>query len=215
MIKFYGYFRSSAAYRCRIAFNLKKIDYALIPIHLRKDGGQQNSPDYKKINPQSLLPSIEYKGFVLSQSLAIIEWLDDKYPIPNLLPSDINLRAKVRAFSQSIACEIHPLQNLRVQNYIKDEFNQDDKKINNWLNRWLGGGLHECEEIIKNLDNNFKFCFGNQPTLADICLVPQIFSAQRFNIDMSGIPKLTEIYNNCCELDAFKGAHPSQQPDYE
>ena len=141
MIKFYGYFRSSAAYRCRIAFNLKKIDYELIPIHLRRDGGQQNSPDYKKINPQSLLPSIEYKGFVLSQSLAIIEWLDDKYPIPNLLPSDINLKAKVRAFSQSIACEIHPLQNLRVQNYIKDEFNQDDKKINNWLNRWLGGGL--------------------------------------------------------------------------
>ena len=215
MIKFYGYFRSSAAYRCRIAFNLKNIDYELIPIHLRKDGGQQNSADYKKINPQSLLPSIEYKGFVLSQSLAIIEWLDDKYPIPNLLPSDINLRAKVRAFSQSIACEIHPLQNLRVQNYIKDEFNQDDKKINNWLNRWLGGGLMECEEIIKNLDNNFKFCFGNQPTLADICLVPQIFSAQRFNIDMSGIPKLTEIYNNCCELDAFKEAHPSQQPDYE
>ena len=215
MIKFYGYFRSSAAYRCRIAFNLKNIDYELIPIHLRKDGGQQNSADYKKINPQSLLPSLEYKGFVLSQSLAIIEWLDDKYPIPNLLPSDINLRAKVRAFSQSIACEIHPLQNLRVQNYIKDEFNQDDKKINNWLNRWLGGGLMECEEIIKNLDNNFKFCFGNQPTLADICLVPQIFSAQRFNIDISGIPKLTKIYNNCCELDAFKDAHPSQQPDYE
>ena len=215
MIKFYGYFRSSAAYRCRIAFNLKNIDYELIPIHLRKDGGQQNSADYKKINPQSLLPSLEYKGFVLSQSLAIIEWLDDKYPIPNLLPSDINLRAKVRAFSQSIACEIHPLQNLRVQNYIKDEFNQDDKKINNWLNRWLGGGLMECEEIIKNLDNNFKFCFGNQPTLADICLVPQIFSAQRFNIDISGIPQLTKIYNNCCQLAAFQNAHPSQQPDYE
>ena len=215
MIKFYGYFRSSAAYRCRKAFNLKKIDYELIPIHLRKDGGQQNSLDYKKINPQSLLPSIEYKGFVLSQSLAIIEWLDDKYPIPKLLPSDINLRAKVRAFSQSIACEIHPLQNLRVQNYIKDEFNQDDKKINNWLNRWLGGGLKECEEIINNLDKNFKFCFGNQPTLADICLVPQIFSAQRFNIDLSGIPKLTEIYNNCCQLSAFKDAHPSKQPDYE
>ena len=151
----------------------------------------------------------------MSQSLAIIEWLDDKYPIPSLLPADINLRAKVRAFSQSIACEIHPLQNLRAQNYIKDEFNQDDKKINNWLNRWLGGGLKECEEIIKNLDKNFKFCFGNQPTLADICLVPQIFSAQRFNIDLSGIPKLTEIYNNCCQLSAFKYAHPSKQPDYE
>ena len=214
MIKFYGYFRSSAAYRCRIAFNLKNIEYDFIPIHLRKDGGQQNSPEFKKINPQSLLPSIEDNGFILSQSLAIIEWLDDKYPMPNLLPKDINLRAQARAFAQSIACEIHPLQNLRVQNYIKDEFNQDDKKVSNWLKRWLGGGLKECEEIIKK-SKNFDFCFGDQPTIADLCLVPQIFSEQRFNIDLSDMPKLTSIYNNCSQLDAFKEAHPSKQPDYE
>ena len=121
MIKFYGYYRSSAAYRCRIAFNLKNIDYDLQLVHLRKDGGQQKSPGYKKINPQALIPSIEDNDFTLTQSMAIIEWLDEKYPEPNLLPKDVNLRAKVRAFSQSIACEIHPLQNLRVQEYILQE----------------------------------------------------------------------------------------------
>ena len=215
MIKFYGYFRSSAAYRCRIAFNLKNIDYDLKIIHLKNDGGQQNSIKYKKINPQALIPSIEDDGFILTQSMAIIEWLDEKYPIPNLLPEDTNLKAKVRAFAQSIACEIHPLQNLRVQEFITEEFNQDSKQIDKWLKRWLGGGLAACEEMIKNQNQNLDFCFGDHPSLADICLVPQIFSAQRFNVDLSEMPILMKIFNHCSSLEAFKDAHPKNQPDAE
>ena len=159
MFEFYGYFRSSAAYRCRIAFNLKNIDYKFIPIHLRKDGGQQFSPEYKKINPQSLVPSLKENDFSLTQSLAIIEWLEEKYPGPNLLPEDINMRAKARAFCLTIACEIHPFQNLRVQEFIREEFNQNDEKIEKWLTRWMAGGLTECEEILSNLNSQYKFCF--------------------------------------------------------
>jgi len=215
MIKFYGYYRSSAAYRCRIAFNLKNIDYDLQLVHLRKDGGQQKSPDYKKINPQALIPSIEDNDFTLTQSMAIIEWLDEKYPEPNLLPKDVNLRAKVRAFSQSIACEIHPLQNLRVQEYISQEFKQDSSQIDQWLKKWLGDGLSACQEIIRNENIASQFCFGNAPSLADICLIPQIFSAQRFGINLNELPVLMKIFDNCNNLSAFSKAHPSKQPDAE
>ena len=215
MFEFYGYFRSSAAYRCRIAFNLKNIDYKFIPIHLKKDGGQQFSPEYKKINPQSLVPSLKENDFSLSQSLAIIEWLEEKYPEPNLLPEDINMRAKARAFCLTIACEIHPFQNLRVQEFIREEFNQNDEKIEKWLTRWMAGGLTECDEILSNLNSQYKFCFGNKPSIADIFLVPQIFSANRFNIDISKLSNLKKVFENCSQLEAFKNAHPSNQPDSE
>ena len=215
MLKFYGYFRSSAAYRCRIAFNLKEIEYDLNLVHLRKNGGQQKLPDYINLNPQALIPSIKEDDFILTQSMAIIEWIDEKYPEPKFIPKDINMRALVRAFSQIIACDIHPLQNLRVLEYLTNDLKQDQKSLDKWCQRWLGEGLAACEKIILRHHLNQKFCFGNVPTLADICLVPQIFSAQRFGVDLSEMPNLMRIFKNCSLLDAFNDAHPLKQPDAE
>jgi len=213
-MKFYGYYRSSTSYRCRIAFNLKGLDYAFESVHLKK--GAQKSPEFAQINPQKLLPVlITDDGDDLTQSLAILEWLDETYPEPPLLPTDPLERARVRAFAQVIACEIHPLQNLRVLGYLADEFGADAEVTKKWLTRWQLEGLEACENLLARRDRETAFCFGETPGLADICLIPQVFSAARFGVDISHLKRITEIHARCEALPEFADAHPARQPDFE
>ena len=214
-MKFHGYFRSSSAHRCRIAFNLKGLTPEFQSVHLRRNGGEQNTPEYLALNPQGLLPALETDGLVLTQSLAIIEWLDETYPEPSLIPDDKDIRAKVRAFSQIIACDIHPLQNLRVLQYIKGEYGQDQAAADKWCQRWIGDGLAACEAMLQSFGNHGNFCFGETPGLADICLVPQVYSAHRFGVDMSTMPRLSKVFDACEAMPAFADARPSVQPDAE
>ncbi|WP_372602980.1 maleylacetoacetate isomerase [Actibacterium sp.] len=215
MIHFLGYFRSSSAYRCRIAFNLKGVGYDFTSIHLRKDGGQQKKPDYTALNPQALVPTITEGDFVLTQSMAILEWLDEKYPDPAFLPKDMNQRALARAFANIIACDIHPLQNLRVLEYLGENFGADQAVKDAWCQRWIGDGLAACEALLAKQDHGGDFCFGDTPGLADICLVPQVFSASRFGVDLSTMPRVNAVYQACQALPAFAEAAPGKQPDAE
>ncbi|WP_218837241.1 maleylacetoacetate isomerase [Pseudothioclava arenosa] len=214
MIRFHGYFRSSSAYRCRIAFNLKGIETEFVSIHLRKDGGQQKTPGYRALNPQALVPALEEGDFRLTQSLAIIEWLDEVKPGPKLLPEEAGLRAQVRAFAQVIACDVHPLQNLRVLDYLKAEFGADQAALDAWCGRWITDGLASCEALLSARAPS-EFCFGDTPSLADICLVPQVFSAARFGVDLGAMPGVRAIAARCEALPAFAVAHPKNQPDWE
>lgn len=213
-MKFYGYYRSSTSYRCRIALNLKGVGYEFESVHLKQ--GAQKSPEFARINPQKLLPVlITDDGADLTQSLAILEWLDETYPDPALLPTDPLQRARVRAFAQVIACEIHPLQNLRVLGYLADEFGANAEVTKKWLTRWQLEGLESCENLLARRDKQTAYCFGDTPGLADICLVPQVFSAARFGVDISHLKRVTEIHARCEELPAFADAHPARQPDFE
>ncbi|MDX5402103.1 MAG: maleylacetoacetate isomerase [Rhodobacterales bacterium] len=213
-MKFYGYFRSSSSYRCRIAFNLKGVDYDFESVHLKQ--GAQKGPEFTAINPQRLLPAlITDDGAELTQSLAILEWLDETHPEPALLPTDPVERARVRAFAQVIACEIHPLQNLRVLKYLADTFGADAAATTAWLTRWLTEGLEACEALLARRDRDSAFCYGDTPGLADVCLVPQIFSAQRFGVEISHLTRIAAIHARCEALPAFADAHPARQPDYE
>lgn len=213
-MQFLGYFRSSSSYRCRIAFNLKGVEYDFKSVHLKN--GDQKSAAFTAINPQRLLPAlITDDGQELYQSLAILEWLDETHPDPALLPADPMLRAQVRAFSQIIACEIHPLQNLRVLAYLRGELGLDDAAVTAWLTRWLREGLEACEAQLAKRGQNTEFCFGVTPGMADLCLVPQVFSAQRFGVDISDLTRITAIHARCEALPAFAQAHPKVQPDFE
>ncbi|MFD1794928.1 maleylacetoacetate isomerase [Paracoccus aurantiacus] len=210
-MKFHGYFRSSSAYRCRIAFNLKGIRPETEFVNLRD--GAQKSDAFRELNPQGLVPALETDGTVLTQSLAIIEWLDETHPEPPLLPPDAVGRAHARAFAQIIACEIHPLHNLRVLNYIKQNYGQDQAGADAWCQRWIGDGLNACEAIAAAQTHGGAFTFGDTPGLADICLMPQLFAADRFGLDLTPYPRLREIRQNCDALPAFADAHPAKQPD--
>jgi len=212
---FHGYFRSSSAYRCRIAFNLKGLSPDFVPVHLRRNGGEQKQEAYKTLNPQGLVPALEVDGTILTQSLAIIEWLDETYAEPTLLPADSIQRAKVRAFALAIACDIHPLQNLRVLDYLKNELGHEQSVLDGWCRRWIGDGLAACEALLEREASRGDFCFGDTPGLADICLVPQMFSAARFGVDVSKMPRLQAIHAACEALPAFADAHPARQPDSE
>jgi len=211
---FHGYFRSSAAWRCRIAFNLKGVAIEDTRyVHLRRL--EQRGPDYLARNPQGLLPTLELDdGTALTQSLAIIEWLEETHPQPPLLPAEPVPRALVRGFAQAIACDIHPLQNLRVLEYLRKELGQTQAGIDAWCARWLGEGLDACEALAVR-HRGGRFCFGNTPGLADICLVPQLASADRFGVDTSAMPRLREIGAACAKLPAFADAAPARQPDAE
>lgn len=207
----HGYFRSSAAYRCRIALNLKGVAYAQSFVHLRR--GEQRGAEYLARNPQGMVPALETERGVLVQSLAIIEWLEERFPSPALLPGDRDDRARVRGFAQIIAADIHPLNNLRVLNFLRDDLECDELQMDAWRRRWIMEGLDACETLAaRNLANRL-YCFGDTPGLADICLAPQIYSAQRFGVDIARWPKLAAIYANCEVLPAFAAAHPHNQPD--
>ncbi|PID60589.1 MAG: maleylacetoacetate isomerase [Gammaproteobacteria bacterium] len=211
-MRFHGYFRSSAAYRCRIALNLKGIDHEFVPVSLL--GGDQRSESYLALNPQGLVPALEVDGQVFTQSLAIIEWLDEYQPEPALLPADRDLRARARAFAGVIACDIHPLQNLRVLNFLRNDIAQPESVVEAWLQRWLGDGLAACEALLAREPRRGDFAFGDTPGLADICLVPQLFSADRFKVSLDGMPRLRDVAEACEALPAFARAHPSKQPDH-
>ena len=214
MMRFHGYFRSSSSYRCRIAFNLKGLTPDFVPVHLVKGGGQQKSDAYRALNPQALVPTLEVDGLVLTQSPAILEWLDEVYPTPPLLPRDPGERAAVRAFCAAIACEIHPLQNLRVLQYLEANFGQGLEGKEAWCQRWIGDGLAACEALLARRPAA-RFAFGDQPGMAEVYLVPQIFSAARFKVDLTAMPRLRAIHAACDALPAFAAAHPSRQPDAE
>jgi maleylacetoacetate isomerase len=214
-MKLYTFFRSSASFRVRIALNLKNIPYDQAPIHLRRGGGEQLMAAYKAINPQALVPALEDNGSILTQSLAIIEYLEEKYPQPPILPTDPADKALVRSMAMVIACEVHPIQNLRVLNYVKATYNQTDAQVNQWAQHWIDLGLAALEQMIGAQSKRGKFCFGDSPTLADICLIPQLGNARRYGCDLAKYASILEIEKNCTALPAFVNAAPEKQPDAE
>ena len=210
-MKLHGYFRSAAAYRVRIALNLKGLPVDHLPRHLRK--GEQCAPAFLAINPQGLVPALEGdKGEVLTQSLAIIEWLDEIYPDPPLLPNDPLRRAKVRAFAMALACDTHPVQNLKVLNRLR-QLGLAEEKVTAWAAWANREGLSACEALVANEAG--PFCFGDQPLLADLCLVPQLGNARRFGVDVSAFPRLLKAEASAKEMTAFTDAAPDRQPDAE
>lgn len=209
------YFRSSAAYRVRIAMNLKGLDAEHVFVHLNRNGGEQFADAFKAVNPQALVPVLSEEGVQISQSLAIIEYLDEVYPQVPLLPSASADRAFVRQLSLSIACDIHPINNLRVLKYLTGAMDVSEEKKSEWIAHWITLGLEAIEAQVQQHGQTGVFCFGDTPTMADCCLVPQVFSAQRFNVDLSGCPTLTAIFNKCQALPAFADAMPSRQSDAE
>ncbi len=208
MIKLYDYFRSSAAFRVRIALALKKIHYDVIPIHLLNNGGEQNQARYRNINPQGLVPTLEAGEHTITQSIAIIDYLDDIHPIPALYPKHPYERALARAFALTIAADIHPINNLRVLNYLKNNLNITDEQKLSWIQHWIHEGLQALEKQIRLQGLAQDFCYGENPGIADICLVPQLYNARRFECDLSNYPQLTRIEANCQNHFAFKQAWP-------
>ncbi len=213
MIKLYSYWRSSAAYRVRIGLNLKGIEHEIIPVDMLKDGGEQHSPDYHQLNPQGLVPTLIDGEITLGQSLAILEYLQDKYPQPNLLPGAAEDRARVRQIAQMIACDIHPLNNLRVLIYLKQELGINNTVKDDWYRHWITLGFQALETELKKYRNDGPYCFGADITLADLCLVPQMYNAHRFDIPTTDYPVLCEVEQACLKIDAFKNASPEMQID--
>jgi len=209
----YGYFRSSAAYRVRIALNLKGLDYDNHFIHLQKN--DQLSEDYARLNPQKQVPALVDDGTMLTQSLAIIEYLDETHPDPALLPADPAERARVRALALAIACDIHPLNNLRVLRYLVKEMGLPEEKKNQWYQHWIENGFQAVEKMLAGSPATGRFCHGDSPTMADICLVPQVANARRFDCDLSAFPTVVRIDAECRKLEAFATAAPDKQPDAE
>jgi len=211
----YTYFRSSAAYRVRIALSLKGLPAQHVPVHLNRNGGEQFAAEFRTLNPQALVPVLSEDELHLSQSLAILEYLEERYPSPPLLPAAIVDRARVRQMALCIACDIHPLNNLRVLKFLTDPLGLPEEAKQRWVQHWIALGLDALEVQIARDREPRRFCFGESPTIADCCLVPQLFNAQRFGVDMSPYPKLLAIGQACQELPAFRAAHPSVQADAE
>jgi len=212
----YTYFHSTAAYRVRIALNLKKLSYTPHFVHLVRHGGEQHSKNYRNINPQGLVPTLVDGDTTVTQSLAIIEYLEERYPSLLLMPSAPDLRAQVRAVAQQICCDIHPLNNLRVLNYLRTTMKQDESARHAWYQHWISEGLNTLEQQLTRDDAHQSLCyFGDHPTVADLCLIPQLYNARRFNCDTSNCPTLLKINEYCMTLSAFQQASPAQQPDHE
>jgi len=211
-VKLYTYFRSSAAFRVRIALNLKGLSYEPVFVHLAK--GEHRAAAYAKVNPQALLPTLELDdGTRLSQSLAIIEYLDEAHPANPLIPKDALGKARVRSLSYLVASEIHPLNNTRVLQHLKRALGQNEDQINTWYRHWIADGLAKLEAELSG--SRGKFCHGDTPTMADCCLVPQIFNAKRYQSDLAPYPNTMRVFDACMKLDAFDRAQPSKQPDAE
>jgi len=211
-LKLYTYFRSSAAFRVRIALNLKGLVYEPAYVHLAK--GEHLQPAYQAINPQGLLPALQVDGALLAQSLAIMEFLEETHPRPPLLPPDPLGRARVRGLSLIVACEIHPLNNPRVLKYVKNTLGHHQEEVDAWYRHWIADGLTKLEAELGRPGTG-RHCHGEAPSMADCCLVPQIFNAQRFKCDLAPYPKVMRVFDACMQLDAFDRAQPGKQPDAE
>ena len=219
-LKLYTYWRSSAAYRVRIALNLKGLEYESVPKHLLRDGGEQKKADYLAVNPQGLVPALVDDGFVVPQSLAICEYLEEIHPEPRLLPGSARDRATVRGMALAIACDIHPLNNLAIVQYLKAEFGADTEATNRWIAHWIGRGFAALERWVATCAGDVqadqqRYCYGSSVTLADVCLVPQMFNARRFNVDITAYPRLGSICRHLEAIPAFVAARPDAQPDAE
>jgi maleylacetoacetate isomerase len=211
-VTLYSYFRSSAAYRVRIAFNLKGLSYDTVAVHLQKEGGQHRKPDYRAVNPQMRLPALKLdSGEVLTQSLAIIEYLDEVHPQPPLLPRESVERARARALAQLVACDIHPLNNLGPLRYLKNELGQDQGKIDAWYHHWVREGFDAFEAMAAP----GRYSCGADVTVADVCLVPQVANARRLKVPLDSYPRILAIDAACAQLSAFEAARPENQPDAE
>ncbi|WP_339411029.1 maleylacetoacetate isomerase [Pseudomonas sp. EA_35y_Pfl2_R5] len=214
MLKLYSYWRSSAAYRVRIALNLKGLAYQQVPVHLVKDGGQQHSADYQALNPQQLVPLLvdqDNGGVRIAQSLAILEYLDEMFPVPALLPNDPAQRAQVRALALHIACDLHPLNNLRVLQYLTGGLGVSEAAKDAWYQHWLHKGLAAVEAGLTAF--NDRLSLGERPGYLEACLVPQLYNARRFNCDLDAYPRILAMAARCESLEAFKQAAPEVQPD--
>ncbi|ABN61006.1 maleylacetoacetate isomerase [Shewanella baltica] len=214
-MKLYGYWRSSAAYRVRIALNLKGISAEQLSVHLVRDGGEQHKAAYSALNPLELVPTLmmddELDADALSQSLAIIEYLDEIHPQSPLLPASALERAHVRAMALTVACEIHPLNNLRVLQYLTQTLGVDEAAKNTWYHHWVASGFAALETLL--VRHSGRYCFGDTVTLADLCLVPQVYNAQRFNVDLTPYPNIMRVWTECNQLEAFADAAPERQAD--
>jgi maleylpyruvate isomerase len=214
-MKLYTYFRSSAAYRVRIALNLKGLEYDAIPVHLLRGGGEQLQEQYRSINPSGLVPAFQDEYITLTQSMAILEYLEDAHPQVPIMPKDAAERARVRELAQIIACDIHPVNNLRVLRYLVHELGVSEEQKAEWYRHWLVSGLEVLEKHLARDPSAGPLCHGHTPTIADCCLVPQVFNAQRHGIDVSIYPNIARINAQCIEIPAFVAAHPANQPDAE
>ncbi|RUL69307.1 maleylacetoacetate isomerase [Dyella choica] len=209
----YSYWRSSAAFRVRIALNLKGLPYETRAVHLVRDGGEQHSPDYVALNPQQLVPTLVDGGKVITQSMAIAEYLEDIHPQPALLPVEAADRARVRALAQAVACDIHPLGNLRVLQRTGKQFSADDEQQAIWMRHWITTGFQALEAMLAHSRQTGRYCHGDTPGLADLCLVPQVYNARRWKTPLGDYPTILRIDAACAELDAFQAAMPERQPD--
>ncbi|MDO4997772.1 MAG: maleylacetoacetate isomerase [Neisseria sp.] len=210
-MKLYSYFRSSAAYRVRIALNLKQLPYETVGVHLLRQGGEHKTAAYAAINPQQLVPSLQVDEQVFTQSLAILEYLEEQYPQVPLLPSAVAERARVRAIAQLIACDTHPLNNLRVLNQLHKQFGADEAQKNEWYQHWIHENFAALEKLLAQQPS--RFCHGDSPSIADCCLVPQVYNARRFQCDLSAYPNIVRIDAECQKIPAFQAAAPEQQAD--
>lgn len=214
-LRLYTYWRSTAAYRVRIALNLKELAYESVPVHLVRGGGEQHSPDYRAKQPQGLVPVLEHGRRVVRQSLAIVEYLDELFPEPPLLPPDARERARVRELALMVACDIHPLNNLRVLQYLEGELEVDKEAKLGWYRHWVQLGFAAIEELLGESASTGPFCEGEFPSLADVCLVPQVYNARRFELDLEPYPWIRSIEAHCLQQPAFAEAAPERQPDAE
>jgi maleylacetoacetate isomerase len=211
----YTYWRSSAAYRVRIALHCKGLSFESVPKHLVRDGGEQRKADYLALNPQGLVPALGDDGFVIPQSLAICEYLEETHPEPRLLPGNANDRAIVRGMALAVACDIHPLNNLSVTAYLRSELGADDAAVNRWVGHWIQRGFGALEERVRRASGDGRHCYGLSVTLADVFLVPQMYNARRFKVDVAAYPRLVAISAHLEDLPAFAAARPEAQPDAE
>ncbi len=212
-MKLYTYWRSSSAYRVRIALNLKGLDYESVPVHLVRDGGEQHGPEYKVLNPLGLVPTLVDKDQVVIESLAIIEYLEERFPEPALLPNSAAERARVRSMALSIACEIQPLNNSGVLRFLTSQLGVSEKGKLDWIRQWIARGFGALEHLLTRSTGTGVYCHGNTPTVADACLVPQVYNAVRFDVDLGPYPTLMGIHDRCQQLNAFIRAAPENQPD--
>lgn len=209
-MKLYDYYRSTASYRVRIALNIKNIHYETLQVHLTNQGGEQHRADYLKLNPQGLVPTLDENGHILTQSLAIIEYLNDIEPEPSLLPHTPLGRAYVRSLALTIACDMHPLNNLRVLQRLREQFQASEEQVMDWYHHWLKQGFDTIENRLQSTPNRKHVCYGSSVSLADICLIPQVYNAGRFNFSMANYPHINEVNTHCLTLAAFQDASPHQ-----